>query len=78
MCIRDRLKEEQKLSNNQRQYGGVTLIDVSQSDIRAAARAELKSLYQLVNRKRKTASGMGKAHLEDAKSSIAQLLDLDD
>jgi len=72
------LKEEQKLSNNQRQYGGVTLIDVSQSDIRAAARAELKSLYQLVNRKRKTASGMGKAHLEDAKSSIAQLLDLDD
>ena len=72
------LKEEQKLSNNQRQFGGVTLIDVSQSDIRAAARAELKSLYQLVNRKRKTASGMGKAHLEDAKSSIAQLLDLDD
>lgn len=72
------LKEEQKLSDNQRQYGGVTLIDVSQSDIRAAARAELKSLYQLVNRKRKTASGMGKAHLEDAKSSIAQLLDLDD
>ena len=72
------LKEEQKLSNNQRQYGGVTLIDVSQSDIRAAARAELKSLYQLVNRKRKTAGGMGKAHLEDAKSSIAQLLNLDD
>lgn len=72
------LKEEQKLSDNQRRYGGVTLIDVSQSDIRAAARAELTNLYQLVNRKRKTASGMGKAHLEDAKSSIAQLLDLDD
>ena len=71
------LKEEQKLSDNQRRYGGVTLIDVSQSDIRAAARAELNSLYQLVNRKRKTASGIGKAHLEDAKSSIAQLLDLD-
>ena len=72
------LKEEQKLSDNQRRYGGVTLIDVSQSDIRAAARAELNSLYQLVNRKRKTASGIGKAHLEDAKSSIAHLLDLDD
>ena len=71
------LKEEQKLSDNQRRYGGVTLIDVSQSDIRAAARAELNSLYQMVNRKRKTASGIGKAHLEDAKSSIAQLLDLD-
>lgn len=71
------LKEEQKLSDNQRRYGGVTLIDVSQSDIRATARAELNSLYQLVNRKRKTASGIGKAHLEDAKSSIAQLLDLD-
>ncbi len=71
------LKEEQKLSDNQRRYGGVTQIDVSQSDIRAAARAELNSLYQLVNRKRKTASDMGKAHLEDAKSSIAKLLDLD-
>ena len=71
------LKEEQKLSDNQRRYGGVTQIDVSQSDIRAAARAELNSLYQLMNRKRKTASGMGKAHLEDAKSSIAKLLDLD-
>ena len=71
------LKEEQKLSDNQRRYGGVTQIDVSQSDIRAAARAELNSLYQLVNRKRKTANGMGKAHLEDAKSSIAKLLDLD-
>ncbi|MCH1418581.1 MAG: zinc-dependent metalloprotease [Flavobacteriaceae bacterium] len=71
------LKEEQKLSDNQRRYGGVTQIDVSQSDIRAAARAELNSLYQLVNRKRKTASGMGKAHLEDAKSSIAKFLDLD-
>ena len=72
------LKEEQKLSDNQRRYGGITLVDVSQSDIRAAARAELNSLYQLVNRKRKTARGMGKAHLEDAKSSIAHLLGLDD
>ena len=72
------LKEEQKLSDNQRRYGGITLVDVSQSDIRAAARAELNSLYQLVNRKRKTARGIGKAHLEDAKSSIAHLLGLDD
>ncbi len=72
------LKEEQKLSDNQRRYGGITLVDVSQSDIRAAARAELNSLYQLVNRKRKTARGMGKAHLEDAKSRIAHLLGLDD
>ncbi|MGB1448808.1 MAG: zinc-dependent metalloprotease [Flavobacteriaceae bacterium] len=69
------LKEEQKLSANQRRYGGITAIDVSQSDVRAAARATLMSLYKLVNTKRKSAKGMGKAHLEDAKSSIEQLLE---
>jgi hypothetical protein len=39
------LVEQQKLSDSQHRYGGVTLIDVSQSDIRAAASAELNSLY---------------------------------
>ena len=72
------LQEEQKLTDYQRQNGGTTNVNVSQSDIRAAARAELNNLYKLINVKRKTAKGMGKAHLEDAKSRISLLLELDD
>lgn len=68
------LIEEQKLSDNQRRYGGYTTIDVSQSDIRAAARAELNGLYKMVNAKRKSAKGIAKAHLEDAKSTLEQIL----
>ncbi len=68
------LSEEQKLSDNQRRYGGYTTIDVSQSDIRAAARAELNGLYKMVNTKRKSAKGIAKAHLEDAKSTLEQIL----
>ena len=70
------LIEEQKLSDNQRQYGGYTIIDVSQSDIRAAARAELNGLYKMVNTKRKSAKGIAKAHLEDAKSTLELILKL--
>ena len=72
------LQEEQKLSDYQRQSGGTTNVNVSQSDIRAATRSELNKLYKLINIKRKTAKDMGKAHLEDAKSRISLLLDLDD
>ena len=72
------LTEEQKLSTNQRRYGGITQVDVSQSDIRVAARASLRKLYKLVKSKRKTAKGIGKAHLEDAKSQIATILKLED
>ena len=72
------LQEEQKLTNYQRQNGGTTNVDVNQSDIRAATRSELNKLYKLVNIKRKTAKDMGKAHLEDAKSRISLLLDLDE
>ena len=68
------LTEEQKLSANQRRYGGITQVDVSQSDIRAAARASLKKLYKLVNRKQKTAKGIGKAHLEDVKIQLSTIL----
>ena len=68
------LTEEQKLSANQRRYGGITQVDVSQSDIRAAARASLKKLYKLVNRKQKTAKGIGKAHLEDVKVQLSTIL----
>ena len=72
------LLEEQKLSDYQRQNGGTTNVNVSQSDIRAATRSELNKLYKLINIKRKTAKDMGKAHLEDAKSRISLLLDLDE
>ena len=72
------LLEEQKLSDYQRQNGGITNVNVSQSDIRAATRSELNKLYKLINIKRKTAKDMGKAHLEDAKSRISFLLDLDE
>jgi len=72
------LQEEQKLSDYQRQSGGTTNVNVSQSDIRAATRSELNKLYKLINIKRKTAKDMGKAHLEDAKSRISLLLDLDE
>jgi hypothetical protein len=68
------LTEEQKLSANQRRYGGITQVDVSQSDIRAAARASLKKLYKLVNRKQKSAKGIGKAHLEDVKVQLSTIL----
>ena len=72
------LREEQKLTDYQRQSGGTTNINVSQSDIRAASRSELNKLYKLINLKRKTSKGKGKAHLEDAKSRISLLLDLDE
>ncbi len=72
------LREEQKLTDYQRQSGGTTNVNVSQSDIRAASRSELNKLYKLINLKRKTSKGKGKAHLEDAKSRISLLLDLDE
>ncbi len=72
------LHEEQKLTDYQRQSGGTTNVNVSQSDIRAASRSELNKLYKLINLKRKTSKGKGKAHLEDAKSRISLLLDLDE
>jgi len=71
------LNEEQKLSENQRRYGGYTTIDVSQSDIRAAARAELMRIYKWTKSKRKTAKGVAKAHWEDVHQQLASLLLLD-
>lgn len=72
------LDEDQKLSSNQIRYGRVTRVNVSQSDIRAAARMTLKELYKMVNTKRKSAKGMAKAHLEDAKSRLEIILKLED
>lgn len=72
------LTKDQKLSENQRRFGGVTVINVGQSDIRAAARMQLMKLYKLVRSKRKTANGIGKAHLEEAHSTLKKVLDLND
>ena len=69
------LAEEQKLSANQRRSGRVTAINVSQSDIRAAARFELKKLHKLVKSKSKSAKAINKAHLEDMLSRISKLLE---
>lgn len=68
--------EAQELSASQRRSGRITQINVGQSDIRAAARFELMSLYKLAKAKRKTAKGIGKAHLEDIEGRIFHLLDL--
>lgn len=70
------LNEAQELSASQRRSGRITQINVGQSDIRAAARFELMSLYKLAKAKRKTAKGIGKAHLEDIEGRIFHLLDL--
>ena len=72
------LEKEQKLSKNQRRYGGVTEINASQSDIRAAARSELSALHKLVKSKRKSAKGIGKAHLEDIIQRLSEVLTDDD
>ena len=68
------LNEEQKLSDNQRRYGSYTAIDASQSDIRAAARAELMRIYKWTKSKRKTARGVAKAHWEDVYNHLIDLL----
>ena len=70
------LNEAQELSASQRRSGRITQINVGQSDIRAAARFELMSLYKLAKAKRKTAKGIGKAHLEDIEGRIFHMLDL--
>jgi hypothetical protein len=72
------LKEEQKLSKDQRSYGNFTQITASQSDIRAAARAELAALHKLVKSKRKSAKGIGRAHLEDIEQRLSDILTHDD
>jgi len=71
------LNEEQNLRQGQLQ-SSITRVDVSQSDIRAAARAELTQIYDLANKKQKTAKGIGKAHLEQVKSSVIKLLEVKD
>jgi len=72
------LYEEQQLSTNQRRYGSYTAIDASQSDIRAAARTELQRVYKWANSKRKSSKGVAKAHWDDLRHQVAEILKLDD
>ncbi len=71
------LEKEQELNEDQRSYGRFTQINASQSDIRAAARAELAALHKLVKSKRKSAEGIGRAHLEDIEQRLSDVLNLD-
>jgi hypothetical protein len=59
-----------------RAFAGATPIDVSQSDIRPIARAELKTLKNQINAAiARTGDGMSKVHLEDAVQRINNILD---
>ncbi|MDG2492798.1 MAG: zinc-dependent metalloprotease [Flavobacteriaceae bacterium] len=71
------LTNDQKLSENQKRYGGVTLVNVEQSDIRAVARMNLMNLYKLIKTKKRSAKGIAKAHLEDTYSGLKSVLNSD-
>jgi len=59
-----------------RAFGGYTPIDVSQSDIRPIARAELKTLKNQINAAMaRTSDSISKIHLEDAVQRINTILD---
>jgi len=68
------LNEEQKLSENQRRYGSYTPIDVSQSDVRAAARETLNRIQKWTKSKRKSSKGVAKAHWEDLYKQVSAIL----
>ena len=72
-----KLTNDQKLSENQKRYGGVTLVNVEQSDIRAVARMNLMNLYKLIKTKKRSAKGIAKAHLEDTYSGLKSVLNSD-
>ena len=58
-----------------RQFIGFTAVDVSQSDIRAIARAELKELDRMVVRATaRTRDRMSRIHLEDMHERIDMIL----
>lgn len=73
------MNEEQKpLPARARRFVGFTPIDVSQSDIRAAARAELNKLHGKLPKAIKTAvDDNSKYHFEDIKARIEDALDMD-
>jgi hypothetical protein len=71
------MKEEQvAVANNQRSLTGFTTINVSQSDIRAIARAELKILKGKISQALLlTSDPLSKYHLEDCVQRINLILD---
>jgi hypothetical protein len=73
------MTEEQKpLPARARRFVGFTTIDVSQSDIRAAARAELKRLLDKMPKAIKSATDdNSKYHLQDIQARIEDALDMD-
>ncbi len=73
------LNEEQApLPERAQRFVGFTKIDVGQSDIRAAARAELMKLYKMLPRAIKIAvDDLSRLHLEDIQARIEDILDIE-
>jgi hypothetical protein len=71
------MKEEQEqMSASARSFSGFTAIDVSQSDIRPAARAELKKLKSTIGQAiARTGDPVSRYHLEDCVERINAILD---
>lgn len=70
------MNEEQNIPSAFRRFGGVTSVEVSQSDIRPVVRAELKNLQRNVRTAiGRTSDTMSKYHLEDLSERIKLILD---
>lgn len=70
------LLEEEQESSKGRWYNN-TKVDVSQSDIRAAARHELKRLHAKVKSSKRKTDGLTAMHLSDVQKRIEAILDMD-
>ncbi|MFC7357034.1 zinc-dependent metalloprotease [Jejudonia soesokkakensis] len=70
------MNEEQNIPSAFRRFGGVTSVEVSQSDIRPVVRAELKNLQRNVRAAiGRTSDTMSRYHLEDLNERIKLILD---
>jgi hypothetical protein len=68
--------EQEEVPASARVFSGYTRIDVSQSDIRPIARAELKRLKGLIQQAiSRTADATSRYHLEDCVARIDNILD---
>lgn len=69
-------EEQEQISGYARSYTGFTAVDVSQSDIRPIARAELKKLKGLIGQSlARTSDPVSRYHLEDCVERINRILD---
>jgi len=69
-------KEQQRIPSRWENFIGVTRVDVSQSDIRAMARGELRTLKSMAQSA--TASDtMTRYHYQDLVARIDEILDMD-